>query len=373
MKEERKIDRFHGIDRHKQFSTISVLNREGQEITFLSVCLDLKKYIENLGSSDAMILEASTGTFWWADQIEAQGALCYILDPHKFKIIKDSWNKTDKHDARNMAKALWVYLITGEFGIPTVYKPQAVVRELRRLFTQYALLNRQICMHKNNIQAILSDNGVHLLVIEKERLLNAEKGCLILKDLDIAASSRISIQMSQELLWKLEENKELLGREIILAGEPFQNEVKLLMTIKGITPLTALAFLSDIGDIRRFKSLRKMYAYLGLVPKSKDSGGKSRPGHINRESRKLTRTILTQSVFHISNSSPYLNNYYSDLTKKRGAGRARIALIRKICGIMRRMLLTGKEFRWVDKKLYEKKFNQYVKTLQKLQEERKSA
>jgi len=179
--------------------------------------------------------------------------------------------------------------------------------------------------------------------------------------------------MSQELLWNLQEKKELLGREIILAGEPFQNEVKLLMTIKGITPLTALAFLSDIGDITRFKSLRKMDAYLGLVPKSKDSGGKSKPGHINRESRKLTRTILTQSVFHISNSSSYLNNFYSDLTKKRGAGRARIALIRKICGIMRRMLLTGKEFRWVDKKLYEKKFKQYEKTLNQLKEERKSA
>ena len=63
MKEERKINRFHGIDRHKHFSTISVLKREGQEIAFLLVCLDLKKYVENLGPADAVILEASTGTF----------------------------------------------------------------------------------------------------------------------------------------------------------------------------------------------------------------------------------------------------------------------------------------------------------------------
>jgi hypothetical protein len=28
-KEERMIERVHGIDRHKQFSTISVLNRQG--------------------------------------------------------------------------------------------------------------------------------------------------------------------------------------------------------------------------------------------------------------------------------------------------------------------------------------------------------
>ena len=95
------------------------------------------------------------------------------------------------------------------------------------------------------------------------------------------------------------------------------------------------------------KSLKHMNAYLGLVPGSKDSGGKSKPGHICRESRKLTRTLLTQSVRHIADSSWYLRNYYSDLTKKRGAGRARIALIRKICGVMRRMLLNGEEYRWI--------------------------
>jgi len=59
--------------------------------------------------------------------------------------------------------------------------------------------------------------------------------------------------------------------------------VKLLITIKGITPLTALAFLADVGDVRRFKSLRKMNAYLGLVPRVKASGGKSMSGHINCE------------------------------------------------------------------------------------------
>ncbi len=45
--------------------------------------------------------------------MESLGAICYVLDPFKFKIIRDSWNKTDKQDARNMAKALWVYKVTG--------------------------------------------------------------------------------------------------------------------------------------------------------------------------------------------------------------------------------------------------------------------
>jgi transposase len=179
--------------------------------------------------------------------------------------------------------------------------------------------------------------------------------------------------MSQQVLWVVLETKERLHREILHTAEPLQQEVKRLISIKGITPLTALAFLADVGDVTRFKSLRKMNAHLGLVPRVKESGGKSRSGHINRESRKLTRTILTQSIHHVSNSSPYLRRFYCDLTEKRGCGRARIALIRKVCSIMRRMLLTGEEFRWIEHGLFERKLKAYDKTLEEMREEEKKS
>lgn len=101
----------------------------------------------------------------------------------------------------------------------------------------------------------------------------------------------LSIQINLEVLWKVEEQKNRLKKEILLAGEPFTAEVRLLITVRGITPLTALAILADVADIRRFKTLRKMNAYLGLVPRVKESGGRSSTGHINRESRRLTRTF----------------------------------------------------------------------------------
>ena len=47
-----------------------------------------------------------------------------------------------------------------------------------------------------------------------------------------------------------------------------------------------------------------MNAYLGLVPRCHDSGGKSRPGHIARESRKLSRTILTQWIYQTIKATP---------------------------------------------------------------------
>ena len=155
--------------------------------------------MEGLGPTDAVVLEASTGSFWWADQIEAKGAKCFVMDPRKFRIIKDSWNKTDRHDARNLAKALWVHVVTGEFGIPTAHKPTAVVRDVR-------------------------------------------------KEMNVSAASRLCLELTLQVLWKVEEAKKRLATEILLAGEPLKSEVELLISIKGVTPLIALAFLADADD-----------------------------------------------------------------------------------------------------------------------------
>ena len=367
------IQRFHGIDRHKRSATISVLDRSGTEIKFIQSCSDLNKYIDTLGAEDAVVFETGLGSFYWADKIEEKGASCFIINPYKFRIIKDSWNKTDKSDSRNMSKALWVYMVTGEFGVPEVYKPEREVRELRKLFSQYASLNKHLVMLKNRIQSDLIENGIVPSKEEKKLLLSEKTGFEILKELDISDASRISIRISLEILWKVQEQKEQLSKEIFYAGKPFKEQVKLLISIKGISPLSALAFLADVGDINRFKTSRKMNAYLGLVPRLKESGDRSIVGHINRASRKTTRTLLTQCLVQAMFASPYLTGYYENIKYRRGVGRARIALIRKLCCIMRRMLLTGEQFGTVDINLYTKKVRQFEKILVNLEQEKKSA
>jgi transposase len=282
-------------------------------------------------------------------------------------------NKTDKHDARNLAKALWVHVVTGEFGIPTVYKPAGVIRELRKLFAHYCALNRQITKLKNGLQAIFVDDGVQLKREGKARLFAPESGLAVVKELPVSAASRVCLEVSLRLLWNVEEAKQRLASEILLAGEPLRSQVELLITIKGVTPLIALAFLADVADVRRFRTLRKMSAYLGLVPRVKNSGGKERSGHIARESRKLTRTILTQCVHHVAASSAALDRQYQELREKRGTGRARVALIRKLCGMMRRMLLSGEQYRWMDRRLYDKKLRHYERVLKRVKEERSAA
>jgi transposase len=360
------ITRIHGIDRHKHYSTISVLDSEGAEKQLIGRCSDLSGYINTLSETDAVILESSTGTFYWADLVEQRGASVYIVNTMKFKIIRESWKKTDKEDARNLAWGLWIHLASKNHKLPLIYKPDHKIRDLRRLFAQYQVLNGEIVRLKTIVQANLNDIGIVISEEEKKKLLNSTDGESYLKTLSIPETLRMTIRMNLEMIWLAEKNKGLLQREILRFGEFLQNQVELLMSIKGVSPLVALAFLSDVGDINRFSSQKKLNSYLGVVRNAKESGGKSQNGHITKFSRHLTRWILTQSLPHIVKSSSYMQEYYVNLKGRRGVGRSRIAVIRKTIGIMRRILLNGEIYKYCDDYSYNLKLVKYRRILKKL-------
>jgi transposase len=122
-----------------------------------------------------------------------------------------------------------------------------------------------------------------------------------------------ALKIQVGLLGTITESKERLGRRIVEASAPLDVHIRLLITMPWHSPLTASAFLADVGDVHRFPSLRRMNAYLGLVPRCHDSGGKSRPGHITRESRKLSRTILAQSIYQTISGTPGWERAYDEL------------------------------------------------------------
>jgi len=357
--------RLHGVDRHKRYWTISQRDECCQQVRFVARQWDVAGYVEGLSSQDVVALEASSGAFVWADRIEAQGARCVVVDPYRFRIIRDSWNKTDRRDAVNLSLGLWMAHARGECRLPDVYKPSLTVRRLRLLFGQWQILNKQVRQLKNEIQGVLTEEGVSLEPRQARRLVDTPAGApKILQALELSTESRFCIQMSLKLLESLLEQKELLRVQILQTGRPLQSQVNLLIGIRGITPLLALAFLTDVGDILRFPSLRRMYAYLGVVPRIHASGGVTRVGHLNRSSRSLTRSLFTQAIPHLVDSSPLLGKWYEGLAERKGKGRARIGVLRKVFGIMRRMLLNGSEYRFLEPVLFQKKLREYQRMLE---------
>jgi len=112
--------RYHGVDLHKKYATISARNEGGTEETFMKAQADIKGYVASLSSEDAVVLEASSGALYWAEKIQSQGASCIVIDAYRFRIIRDSWQKTDKRDAANLSLALWLASRSGEMKLPEV-------------------------------------------------------------------------------------------------------------------------------------------------------------------------------------------------------------------------------------------------------------
>ena len=107
-----------------------------------------------------------------------------------------------------------------------------------------------------------------------------------------------------------------------------------LMSIKGIGPVSATVLLSVIGDIADFSDAGKLAAYLGLVPKVQNSNETERSGHITKQGNKLARTALVQCALIAKRYSSYLQNFYQRIQRRRGGGKANIALARKFLGVI---------------------------------------
>jgi transposase len=93
---------------------------------------------------------------------------------------------------------------------------------------------------------------------------------------------------------------ETLDREVEeLAATPrYQRQFEALASIIGVGTLTAMVFLTEMGDLNRFPNRRKLKAHVGLAPTSHESGEiKDRKGHIARTGSSRLRAILNQAAW----------------------------------------------------------------------------
>lgn len=166
------------------------------------------------------------------------------------------------------------------------------------------MINEQIVQHKNSIRAICVENGIALNKKQTYQLFKPGSDVSIIEEFNLSDASRFCILTSLSIIRHLSDQKEKLKLEILKQGAFFEREIKLCISIKGITPFLVLAFLADVGDLKRFKNVKGFNAYLGVVPKVTSSGDKTQIGHITRRSRKLARTMFTQRYIILHTPQP---------------------------------------------------------------------
>jgi transposase len=137
-------------------------------------------------------------------------------------------------------------------------------------------------------------------------------------------------------------------REVIeeLGGKKY-GHTTLLRQVKGVGPITSLAYVLTLEDPQRFASSREVGPYLGLVPKQEDSGD-SQPqlGISKAGDRMLRRLLVGSSQYMLGAFGPDsdLRRYGLRLCERGGKNakkRAVVAVARKLAVLLHHLWVTG--------------------------------
>jgi hypothetical protein len=93
--------------------------------------------------------------------------------------------------------------------------------------------------------------------------------------------------------------------------------VVLLDTIPGVGDLLGLTIASEIGDVARFGSPRKLIGYAGLAPKISQSGIARGPGALSRAGSRTLRWAAVEAAQHASRPSNPWNQLHQPGRPKR--------------------------------------------------------
>jgi transposase len=73
--------------------------------------------------------------------------------------------------------------------------------------------------------------------------------------------------------------------------------VEACQALRGVAFMTAVTFVAEIGDVRRFDSPRQLMAYLGLVPSESSTGERVRRGGITKAGNGRARRVLIEGAW----------------------------------------------------------------------------
>ena len=283
-----------GVDREAA-ETMTVRNtKEGREKLFQHL-QDLAQ--ENDGGRIIVAYEASPLGFGIYDECVAAGIACHILAPTKMpKSLRDRKRKHDKHDAQKIFELLKGHVLAGN-ALPDIWIPDHQTRDNREIVRSRLDVGQKLAAVKTQVQTLLKRN--HVQRPESVRRCWQKSHYKWLEEVELKPGARIALSSLLRQIGSLEQEIKVLDKEIGVLSETERYQLPaeaLVVQIKGVGLLTAMVFLTEIGDMRRFSNRRQVGSFLGLVPSCRESGEDSdRKGHITREGSARMRKILCQA------------------------------------------------------------------------------
>jgi transposase len=342
--------RFVGCDVHKRTAVFTILLEHGTLFASYTVPVTreaLTAFAERqLCAADRLAMEATTNTWAVAGVLRPFMKEIVISNPLKVRAIAEAKIKTDKVDARALAQLLRCSYL------PEVWQPDAETQRLRRLTHRRAALVSDRTRLKNRLHSILH----HCLIPLPNFELFSKRGIAWLRELPLAEAEAQARDSDLRLLEQTE--LEIAELEQRLVREAWQDEkVRLLMSIPGIDYTVAQTCLAAIGDVARFPNAKKLAAYLGLNPSTRQSGPHCYHGPITKQGNAHARWLLVQAAQHLGQYRGPLGQTMRRIIQRKNRSVAVVACARKLAVLLWHVLTSGEPFRYAPPKSLEAKYS----------------
>jgi transposase len=332
----RWVGRGIGLDLHRDFCEVGIcqdgVDRSAGRVAMTPEALEV--LAASLESTDRVAMEVSGGSWEVARLLEPHVNRVVVVSPDDTGIAH-ARTKTDKLDARTLAKLMW------QGDLDAVWMPDERCRVLRRRLARREQLVRSRSRVKNEVHAVLMRR---LKPKPPCSDLFGVKGRKWLRSLELPVEEMETVQSALRQISfldrEIEEIERMVAKQIMSWPE-----AKRLMTVPGVNLIVAATFMAAIGEINRFFGPKRLVAYLGLDPRIRQSGEQvARSGRISKRGSASTRWALVEAAWTVVQQPGPLRAFYLRIRARRGHGKAIVAVARKLAVLFWCMLQRGEEY-----------------------------
>ena len=294
-----------GMDVHKETVAVAILRDNNRDFEYEKTLRNepgvIKKFFKRLKEKEESILscyEAGPTGFTLYRMLEEMEITCYVAAPTLIPRKPGDQIKTDRRDAKILAKVL------RNQEIVSVYVPTKTDESVRDYLRMCDDMRSDLKRQKQRLLQFLLRLGKKYDA-KRSYWTGAHRKWLE----SLQFEEEIHKDVFKEYYTVISEMEEKIVRvkeriEELSAEARYAEKVSKLRCFKGVDTLTALSFVSEIGDFRRFRKAEEFMAYLGLVPSEHSSGGSRRLGGITKAGNSRLRKLLVESSWHYRQYGP---------------------------------------------------------------------
>jgi len=337
-----EIEEVVGLDLGDKRNHLCVLSHgSGEILEEGSVATTRKALLSRFGGRRRMriAVEAGTHSPWVAELLEELGHEVLVANPRRLRLIYGNRRKNDKVDARYLAQ---VARLDPSLLAPIQHRGSEARADLAVLRSRDALVAARTKLI-NHVRGSVKSVGGRLPPSSAPAFGTKKIAERIPRALQPALAEVLAC--IDELTAKIRKLDRMI--EQMAQNSPAAQH---LMAIKGVGPVTALAYVLTVEDVGRFEKSRSLGSYFGLTPGSDQSGESNPQKRITKEGDRFVRRLLVGSAHYIL--GPFgedcdLRRYGLKIVAKGGKyakKRAVVAVARKLAVMMHALLVTGEVY-----------------------------